>query len=285
MLPRLLRRPARWIERLAKGEWTPPRHANAIATTLLLGASIAYGTVEGGHWPLVVKTITSRSGFAVDQVHVTGNRQTSEIDILDRLELDGWTSLVGFSASDARDRIAALPWVEKVTVRKIYPRTLEVKVEEREPFAIWQHDQALSVIKRDGSRITEYGGRGGENLPLIVGAGAPDHAAEFLPKVSAFPGIASRVRGYVRVGERRWDLKLASGVTVKLPEKGEAEALAELATLDAQSGVLERDIASVDLRLADRVVVQLTQTAVEARDALLKAEEKAARKRKQEARI
>lgn len=285
VLPRFLRRPARVAERLAKLEWTPPRFANAILTTLLIGSSVAYGTVVGGHGPLVVKTVTSRSGFAVDQVRVTGNRETSEIDILDRLELDGWTSLVGFSAAEARNRIAALPWVQDVTVRKIYPRTLEVKVEEREAFAIWQQGQTLTVVKRDGSPITQYSGGGGERLPLIVGAGAPEHAADFVPKVAAYPGLAERVRGYVRVGDRRWDLVLISGVTVKLPERDEDAALQEIAQLDAQSGVLERDIAAVDLRLADRVVVQLTETAVKAREALLKAEEQAARKRKREARI
>ncbi|TIN59290.1 MAG: FtsQ-type POTRA domain-containing protein, partial [Mesorhizobium sp.] len=102
--------------------------------------------------------ITARTGFAVDQVKVVGNRQTSEIDILDRLELDGWTSLIGFNAEAARERIATLPWIEVAAVRKVYPHTLEVRVEEREAFALWQQGDALSVIERNGAMIAPFSG-------------------------------------------------------------------------------------------------------------------------------
>ncbi len=91
-------------------------------------------------------------GFAVDQVRVSGNKETSEIDILERLDLDGWTSLVGFDAEAARARITGLPWVKVAAVRKIYPDALEVRIEEREPFAhlaasaaSWQSSSATAM--------------------------------------------------------------------------------------------------------------------------------------------
>ncbi|TGS46900.1 FtsQ-type POTRA domain-containing protein, partial [bacterium M00.F.Ca.ET.179.01.1.1] len=96
----------------------------------------------------VVQGITARTGFAVDQIKVVGNRQTSEIDVLDRLGLDGWTSLIGFDAEAARERIATLPWDEGAAVRKIYPHTLEVRIEEREAFALWQQGASESVIEK-----------------------------------------------------------------------------------------------------------------------------------------
>lgn len=285
VLPKLLRRPARFAGRLVKGEVNPPRYANAIATSLLIGSSLLYGTIEGGHGPDVVKALTSRSGFAVDQVHVAGNHETSEIDILDQLEFDGWTSLVGFNVDSARERIASLPWIEKASVRKIYPSTVEVNVIEREPFAIWQHGTTLTVVKRSGEQITEYTGRAKAKLPLIVGEGAPEHAAEFVSMVAAdFPDIANRVRGYVRIGDRRWNLYLDNNVVVKLPEYDTKDALAKISQMESESGVLGRDILSVDLRLADRVVVQLTPEAADARQKAIEEEDKAARKRKRETR-
>ncbi|MCO6050001.1 cell division protein FtsQ/DivIB [Mesorhizobium sp. RP14(2022)] len=285
VLPKLLRRPARFAGRLVKGEVNPPRYANAIATSLLIGSSLLYGTIQGGHGPDVVKALTSRSGFAVDQVHVAGNHETSEIDILDQLEFDGWTSLVGFNVDSARERIASLPWIEKASVRKIYPSTVEVNVIEREPFAIWQHGTTLTVVKRSGEQITEYTGRAKAKLPLIVGEGAPEHAAEFVSMVAAdFPDIANRVRGYVRIGDRRWNLYLDNNVVVKLPEYDAKDALAKISQMESESGVLGRDILSVDLRLADRVVVQLTPEAADARQKAIEEEDKAARKRKRETR-
>ena len=125
----------------------------------------------------IVQSITARTGFAVDQIKVVGNRETSEIDILDRLELDGWTSLIGFDAEAARERIGTLPWVEVAAVRKVYPHTLEVRVEEREPFALWQQGTELSVIERSGAVIAPFSGGKQALLPLIIGTGAPAQGA------------------------------------------------------------------------------------------------------------
>lgn len=278
VLPRLLRRPVRLGARLVKGEWTPPRFAASVGTAVFLLATGAYGSALGGHVPGIVEAVSSHTGMALDRISVTGNSQTSEIDILDRLALDGWTSLVGFDADAARQRIEELPWIKSAAIRKTYPRTLDVQVVEREPFAVWQHDNKLTVIERDGDPIAEYRGRGRSPWPLIVGLGAPQHAEEFMALVARFPELAARVKGYVRVGDRRWDVKFDSGVTVRLPEASPEIALAEVARLDRDSALLDRDIATVDLRLPDRMVVQLTAAAAEARVKKIEADEKAAKK-------
>ncbi|TIV51047.1 MAG: cell division protein FtsQ/DivIB, partial [Mesorhizobium sp.] len=254
VLPRQLRRPVRLLARLCDGEYEPPRFSAAILSAALLASAGAYGAYLGGYADSVVQGVTARTGFAVDQIKVVGNRQTSEIDILDRLGLDGWTSLIGFDAEAARERITTLPWVEVAAVRKIYPHTLEVRVEEREPFALWQQGDSLSVIERSGEVIAPFSGGKQALLPLIIGTGAPAKAPDFLEKIKRYPELAARVKGYIRVGERRWDLKLENGITVKLPEDDEDRAIAELVKLDHDTGLLTRDIAAVDMRLSDRLV-------------------------------
>ena len=284
VLPRMLRRPVRVLARLGGGDFVAPRFSAAILSASLIASSSAYGAYIGGHADDIVQNITARTGFAVDQIKVVGNRQTSEIDILDRLELDGWTSLIGFDAEAARERIDTLPWVEVAAVRKVYPHTLEVRVEEREPFALWQQGAELSVIERSGTVIAPFSGGKQALLPLIIGTGAPAKAPDFLAKVQKFPELASRVKGYIRIGERRWDLKLENGITVKLPEDGEDQAIAELVRMDHDNGLLTRDIAAVDMRISDRLVVQLTPEAATQRQAALN-EKPQSLKRKSETKI
>lgn len=284
VLPRVLRRPVRILARLGEGEFQAPRFSAAIMSAVLFAASGAYGAYVGGHADVIIQSITARTGFAVDQVKVVGNHQTSEIDILDRLELDGWTSLIGFNAEAARERIAGLPWVEVAAVRKVYPHTLEVRVEEREAFALWQQGSDLSVIEKDGAVIAPFSGGKQVLLPLLIGAGAPAKAPDFLAKIEKYPELASRIKGYIRIGERRWDLKLDNGVTVKLPEDGEDQAIAELVKVDHDKGLLSRDIAAVDMRLTDRLVVQLTPEAATQREAALNEKPKTL-KRKPETKI
>lgn len=270
VLPRWLRRPVRVLGRLGRGEFTAPRYSATMLSAALLGSSLLYGGYLGGHLDGFVQGITARTGFAVEQIRVVGNRQTSEIDVLEKLGLNGWTSLIGFDVDTARERIETLPWIENVAVRKVYPHGLEVRIEERQAFAIWQQGSVLSVIEKSGRIIAPFTGARNGDLPLIVGAGAPEAAPDFLARLAQFPQLTAKVRGYVRIGGRRWDLKLENGITVKLPEEGEDRAIAELIRMDQENDLLGRDILAVDMRIADRVAVRLSPEAMKAREAMLK---------------
>lgn len=277
-LPWPLRRTVRFLSRLGSGDVAVPRFAATMASAALLGATGLYGAWLGGHMPAIVQAVTAHSGFAIDKVEVTGNRETSEIDVLGKIGLDGWTSMVGFSADAARKRIAELPWVQTVAVRKIYPATLDVAITEKTPFAIWQHGSDLTLIEKDGAPIAPFTESRYASLPLVVGAGGAERAAAIVAKLARYPQLAGRVKGYIRVGERRWDLRLENGITIKLPEGGEEEALADLVRMDRDDSLLSRDIVAVDLRLDDRIVVQLSPEAASAREAALKEQAKKPRR-------
>ena len=274
VLPRALRKPARIAGRLVAGQVGVPPYAATIASALLISAFSAYGAILGGHVPTVVQAITARSGFAIDDVRMAGNKETSDIDVLERLSLDGWTSLIGMDAEAARQRIAELPWVETASVRKIYPDTLEVTMVERKPFAIWQHGRSLSLIDGKGRIIVPFRHDRYATLPLIIGAGANDVAAEFVSRLQTTRELSARVKAYIRVAERRWDLRLENGLTIKLPEFNEDAAISEIVALDRDQGILSRDIAAVDMRFDDRLVVKLTPEAVLRRNAVLSEQDK-----------
>jgi len=277
-LPRWLRGPARGLDRLIRGDVVFPRFSATIASACLFAATGAYGAYLGGQWPEVVQAVTSRTGFAIDNIHVTGNSQTSEIDVLGALGLDGWTSQIGFSAAAAREKVLALPWVQEASVHKIYPGTVEIAIKEKTPYAIWQHGDELTLVEKDGGVIAPFGGGKFASLPLVVGAGAASGAAGIVAKVEKFPNLAGRVRGYVRVSGRRWDITFDNGVTVKLPEMGEDDAIADLARMESEHDLLSRAIVAVDMRLDGRLFVQLTPEAAAAREASLKERAKQAKK-------
>lgn len=272
VLPRFLRKPARYAQHLLHGDVVVPRHAGLISTAVFFGLTGLYGAWVGGHMPATIKTTTTAIGLGVNNVKVTGNVRTSDIDVLGALGLDGSTSLVGISAKAAQKAIASLPWVASADVLKIYPDTLSVVIHERKPFAVWQHDGRLSVIDSKGRIIVPFQtGSVDSKLPVVVGQGAATSAAAFVADVRSRPALADRVKDFIRVGDRRWDLELKNGVTVKLPQDGADHAMDEVIALDGRNGLLSRDITTVDMRLDDRVVVRLTQDALERRNADMKA--------------
>lgn len=267
VLPRPLRRLVRFLVSLAAGRIHIPRHAGSVATALFFGATGLYGMSLGGHSQDFAQVSTTAIGFAIEDVKVSGNRETSEIDILERLGLDGTTSLVALDVKEARAKLTELPWVQDVSVRKVYPGTIEIALKEREAFAIWQHGNDLSLIEKSGSVIAPLRDNKFSTLPLFVGRDAETAAAGFADEFDNWPEIKARVKAYIRVAGRRWDLRLDNGIVVKLPEHNVPRAMDMLATLEAQEGLLERDIAAVDLRLEDRTTVRLTEGALERRNA------------------
>jgi cell division protein FtsQ len=275
VLPKILRKPVRVLARTIEGEVTIPNHVGTFGALAFLALTGAYGAILGGHAPEVVKVTTSTFGFAIEDVKVVGNKETSEIDVLGALGLDGETSLVGLSAADAQKAVAGLPWVETVDVFKVYPNTIQISIRERTALAVWQNGDQLSVIDADGRMIVPFSGGRSASLPVVIGAGADKQAKLLLTQMAAFPQIAAEVKAYQRVGDRRWDLVLKNGVSLMLPETRIDEALTDIANMDSKAGLLSRDIASVDMRLTDRVVVRLTPEAMVQRVEYLKARDKA----------
>ncbi len=255
LVPRRLRRLAEKIELTRGGR------RGHFAAAGFLGAAVLYGLVAGGHAVRLGDAALSAIGLGIESVTVTGNGETAQFSVLEKLELDPGASLPGFDADAARLRISQLPWVLDVTVRKTYPGILAVSLREKLPFALWQHEDAIFVIDRDGEPIVACDDRRFSNLPLLVGAGANQRAADFLHNLAAHDSIVSRLRAAVLVAERRWNLVLNNGITVKLPEANPFAAVADLVALDQREDLLSRAISIVDLRLEDRITVHIVPDA------------------------
>ena len=253
-LDRLPRRLRRSMEKIERNQLGPIGLYSAAA---FLCSVIVYGIIAGGHLNgLAGRTLVS-AGLGVDKVEIVGESETSELAVLERLELDDTKPLLSYDVSEARNRIVGLPWVGSASVRKLYPNELVVTIVEREPFALWQRGNVIVLIDRTGTPIIEYSDSRFASLPLVVGYGAESEAAAFVDRLNAHPSLSARTRASVYVSERRWNLVLHSGITVKLPEKDSAMALATLARIDRDEGLLARNISVVDLRLADRMIVRL----------------------------
>lgn len=278
VLPRPLRRASRFVGALTSGRIDIPRHIGLVGMVALFAATAGYGMVLGGHTRSTMEGTTSAFGFAVNKVDITGNAETSDIDVLQQLQLDGDTSLLTMSVASARQALMQLPWVRGAEVRKVYPGTLDVKLDERKAFAIWQHGDALSLIERSGSVIMPYTPGKFSDLPLVVGFGAETQAAAFEQVLSGWPDLAKRVRAVVRVGDRRWNLVFDNGVTAKLPDGDVAQALEDLSVMERERSILSRDIVAVDLRLKDRITVQMSPEAAARRHEEIAARDKAIRK-------
>jgi cell division protein FtsQ len=162
-----------------------------------------------------------------------------------------------------RARIESLDAVERARVRALPSGTLEIRAIERVPVVVWRSQDGLELLDQNGVRVAEIDSRlRRPDLPLIAGTGADGHVPEALALLGEARAVAERVRGLVRVGERRWDLVLDRDQVVKLPEAEPVAALGRVMALDAADDLLERDLTVVDMRDARRPMLRLTPHAV-----------------------
>lgn len=196
-------------------------------------------------------------GLSVQNIVVEGRSKTPEPLLWAALGIRKGDPILGFSLDNMRQRVESIAWVQSATIERRLPGTLVVELHERSPFAVWQYQGHFTLIDRNGEAVTDSDiGLFAAQLPLVVGAGAPEAAASLLDQLGNHPEIQKRLLAAVRVGERRWNLRLKNGTDVMLPEGHEAEALAKLDELQDKYTLLDRPLQAVDLRLPDRLVVR-----------------------------
>ena len=199
---------------------------------------------------------TAKAGLKVDDILVEGRARTARSQILETLNLSRGDPILGFDPHGAKTMLEGLPWVREAEVVRRLPNIVFVRLAEREPLALWQSNGKLAVIDGRGEVVPGAPPEAFTELPLLVGADVPRHALKLISMLDSEPELRPRVAAAVLVRGRRWNVRLNGGIDVRLPETDAEAAWAQLAQMQREQGVLERDVIAIDLRMPDRLVVR-----------------------------
>jgi len=201
-------------------------------------------------------------GFTVERVLADGRNETTSSQVLSAVGVQLGDPIFSVDLEAARARLLTLPWVATATIERRLPDTLYVRITETVPLALWQQQQKLHLLGHDGRVIADAPIARFANLLVVVGPDAPEHAGELLDMLASQPELRRRVTAAIRIGGRRWNLRIDNGIDVKLPEENGAAAWQELGRLERDYGILGRDLTVIDLRLPNQLQVQLAPAAV-----------------------
>ncbi|MEK7265809.1 MAG: cell division protein FtsQ/DivIB [Pseudomonadota bacterium] len=234
-----------------------------IAGSIVLLGLVGLVLWAGGYFAMVGRSVNHMAnatavaaGLEVKRVTLRGAHQTAHEEITEALGPVLGASIVHLSLDEARSRIEELGWIRSAAVTRLLPDTISVSVREREPAAVWQLKGVLYLIDDSGAIIREVDAGEYANRPLIVGAGAPEAAGGILKALAGKEELQKRIYALVRVGERRWDMRLHNQVEIRLPEENFESALADLELLQAAQQTLDQPIKYIDLRDPERMVVK-----------------------------
>ena len=205
--------------------------------------------------------VAAAAGLTVREVYVTGRVNTTTRELLQALAVDRGDPILAFDPEQARKRLLRLDWIKSAKVSRRLPDLIDVRLQERVPLALWQRGKRFVLVDREGEPITGDDVGRFRDLPIVVGKDAPQHAADIIELLAADGALFQQVHALVRVGGRRWDVQLDTGIEINLPETDAGKAWSQLSELQAEQGIFDRDIAIIDLRRPGHLVVRLTPEA------------------------
>ncbi|WP_128513747.1 cell division protein FtsQ/DivIB [Tabrizicola thermarum] len=264
--------PSKWDYRLQRLMLTPYVRGFLVKGVPLLGmigATVLWFSHEPNRQAVIGQLthlreeFEARPEFRVSLARIEGASEDLAEAVRAKLALPLPMSSFDIDLDAARARIEKLDAVKKADLRVRSGGILQVLITERVPVAIWRTEDGLTLVDETGHRVAGLLSRTDRpDLPLIAGEGADKATPEALDLIAAAGPLTPRIRGLVRVGERRWDLVLDRDQRVLLPEKNPVQALERLLALDHAQDLMNRDILTVDLRSDHRPTLRLSPHAL-----------------------
>ncbi|MCW8841872.1 MAG: cell division protein FtsQ/DivIB [Rhodobacteraceae bacterium] len=209
-------------------------------------------------------SIETRPEFMVNVMAIDGASVSIAEDIREIIPIDFPLSSFDLELEHIQEQVAGLPAVASATVRVRPGGILQITITERDPVLVWRSRDGLFLVDQEGFVVASAKSRAAHaDLPLVAGAGAELAVQEARALFAAAQPIKARVRGLVRVGERRWDVVLNNGQRIFLPVDGAVQALERVIALNDAQDLLARDLTVVDMRLSDRPTLRIAERSVE----------------------
>ncbi|MBV1897088.1 MAG: cell division protein FtsQ/DivIB [Rhodobacteraceae bacterium] len=207
--------------------------------------------------------IQERPEFMVSLMAIDGAGLNLAEEIREAIPLNFPISSFDLELKQIRDTVSGLDPVKNASVRIKPGGILQIDVIERLPVVVWRDRRGVTLLDEAGVRVEKIPGRSARaDLPLIAGRGADKNVAQALALIAASGPLRDRVRGLVRIGERRWDLVLDRSQRILLPTTKPVRALEHVIALSQAQDMLKRDLAVVDMRLAARPTIRMSPEAV-----------------------
>ncbi|PQM58977.1 MAG: hypothetical protein CML40_09010 [Rhodobacteraceae bacterium] len=198
--------------------------------------------------------------FKVESISIISNNPLVVEKIKNNLAFNFPLSSLDIDVGTIKKQVENINFVQSASVRLTSDGSIEVKVEIRKPVALQRTGQQFFLLDASGAKVDEVTSRSDRlDLPLLVGKGAEYEVREALNLLLETKSLVVRVRGLVRIGERRWDIILDRNQTIKLPEENPIKAIKKILALQEGRRLLDRDILYLDFRNMSRPVLGLTE--------------------------
>lgn len=265
--------PASGRKKAAPVEIVEPAESNLssvlLGLAIVLGLLITLTALLGGsifkleqRWSNTVDSVSRHLGVSVQTVEVRGLGDNADLSrrVRDAAMIVSGENMFRADPYRIRQRVEATQLVTNVRVYRLWPDAVVIHADAAMPSALWFDGESWQVVDRFGEIMPDRPPRLYSDLIRIAGAGAPDALRYLKEQLLEDPDLAARIDVGYRISNQRWNLKLTDGKILKLPhDRDLATGLEKLRRQDVRDLLGRSNLASIDLRLIDRVVVSPEQ--------------------------
>ena len=238
--------------------WDSARLSNAAAGALvaLAFSLLAYAGA---------RVLFDSPAFLLRTIVVEGGLQRVERrEIVDALQgrLSGTFFTVDLES--VRSLFEGIPWVRRAELRRVWPDSLQVRVEEQVALARWGQGRKAQLVNLQGEL---FRGQSDEPLPVLAGpAGTESEVARrFLEFRGLLAPLGLEPRQVLLSSRLAWQLRLSNGLTIQLGRDSERDRvedrLARFVSVFPKTLADSRQrIDYVDLRYPNGFAVRATGT-------------------------
>lgn len=191
----------------------------------------------------------SKHDLVVKSIYLEGQNYTDEKDIISAIQTNIGDSIFEIDIVAIKQRLELLPWIKTASVERQLPSALMIRIVERVPMFLWQKEGKLYVVDSSGTTIGRENVDSFSDLIILIGEDAPNFAPDLLSIVSKDKSLFPLISSIIRIGNRRWDIRLYNDVEIKLPEHKVVEAWQKLSDMNQENKALLNNVKIVDLRL------------------------------------
>ena len=211
-----------------------------------------------------VYLLSSTNLFAISQVRVVGVSHLTEKEMTELAAVPSNTTLLRVDTNEIEQRLASNPWVEKASVHRALPDTLELQITERTIAAVVdvplanQNEVQNWAIASDGMWLMEIPKKGTEQAATVSAHVYAD--AESVLHITDLPyGVSPVVGSYCSDSSVTNALDIVSGLSTELADQVSIVSATDTVNtqLTLKSGVQIAFGAAENIRDKERVCLKL----------------------------
>lgn len=203
----------------------------------------------------------------LEKFHVKGDltarEQIKVTDTLRELDLGGVLSV---DLARVRARLEEMGWAREVSVRRIWPATLEVSMLKENPVAHWGDEQFIAASGNLLSLPDKY-----PDLPQFhVGVSSPKEAMKVFRLISHLAELSDlTVAGLTQDAQGGWNVEFHNGVVVFLGTERLSERMQRFNKIYGEIDRRNETVAYMDLRYNNGVAVKHLEEDTDVEDDVL----------------